>query len=69
MLISCVSKSLKSWDECDRKKAALAQHPSGFGIAALAAYLAKKGAKTLEQEELDPVLPRLSSDTSSPLDR
>ncbi|MET4384474.1 hypothetical protein ABIB73_000209 [Bradyrhizobium sp. F1.4.3] len=47
-----------------QRKAAPARSPPGSGIAALAAYLAKDGAKTLEQEELDPVLPvPFSSDT------
>lgn len=36
-----------------------ARCPPDSGIAALAAYLAEDGAKTLEQEELDPVLPEL----------
>jgi Uncharacterized protein conserved in bacteria C-term(DUF2220) len=42
------------------KKAAPARCPPDSGIAALAAYLAEEGAKTLEQEELDPVLPELA---------
>ncbi|SFN77510.1 hypothetical protein SAMN05216573_12138 [Bradyrhizobium sp. Rc3b] len=41
------------------KKSAPARCPPESGIAALAAYLAEDGAKTLEQEELDPVLPEL----------
>jgi hypothetical protein len=39
------------------RKAAPARCPPDSGIAALAAYLAQEGAKTLEQEELDPTLP------------
>jgi hypothetical protein len=39
-------------------KAASARCPADSGIFELAAYLAKDGAKTLEQEELDPVIPR-----------
>lgn len=39
------------------RKAAPARCPPESGIAALATYLAEEGAKTLEQEELDPVLP------------
>ncbi|SDI97917.1 hypothetical protein SAMN05216338_103539 [Bradyrhizobium sp. Rc2d] len=39
------------------KKSAPARCPPESGIAALAAYLAKEDAKTLEQEELDPILP------------
>ena len=35
----------------------LRECPGESGIAALAAYLAGDGAKTLEQEELDPELP------------
>ncbi|RXH37064.1 Wadjet anti-phage system protein JetD domain-containing protein [Bradyrhizobium zhanjiangense] len=41
------------------KKSAPARCPPDSGIAALAAYLAKDGAKTLEQ--LDPVLPALEN--------
>lgn len=41
------------------KKSAPARCPPDSGIAALAAYLAEDGAKTVEQEELDPVLPEL----------
>ncbi|MFB9262231.1 Wadjet anti-phage system protein JetD domain-containing protein [Bradyrhizobium erythrophlei] len=40
-----------------QKKATPARCPPDSGIAALAAYLAEEGAKTLEQEELDPMLP------------
>jgi Uncharacterized protein conserved in bacteria C-term(DUF2220) len=36
-----------------------ARCPPDSGVVALAAYLAQEGAKTLEQEELDPVLPVL----------
>ncbi|WP_233443168.1 Wadjet anti-phage system protein JetD domain-containing protein [Bradyrhizobium brasilense] len=39
------------------RKAAPARCPPDSGIAVLAAYLAGDGAKTLEQEELNPVLP------------
>ncbi|MDF0584981.1 Wadjet anti-phage system protein JetD domain-containing protein [Bradyrhizobium yuanmingense] len=39
------------------KKSAAARCPPDSGIASLAAYLAEDGAKILEQEELDPVLP------------
>jgi hypothetical protein len=39
------------------KKSAPARCPPDSGIASLAAYLAEEGAKILEQEELDPVLP------------
>ncbi|MDI3566635.1 Wadjet anti-phage system protein JetD domain-containing protein [Bradyrhizobium sp. Arg816] len=39
------------------KKSAPARCPPDSGIASLAAYLAKDGAKILEQEELDPILP------------
>ncbi|WP_407185364.1 Wadjet anti-phage system protein JetD domain-containing protein [Bradyrhizobium centrosematis] len=39
------------------QKSAPARCPPNSGIASLAAYLAEDGAKTLEQEELDPVLP------------
>jgi hypothetical protein len=41
------------------KKATSARCPPGFGIAGLAAYPRGEGAKTLEQKELDPVLPDL----------
>lgn len=40
-------------------KAAPARCPPDSGISGLAAYLAADGAKTLEQEELDPSLPEL----------
>jgi hypothetical protein len=40
-------------------KTASARCPPDSGIFDLAVYLAKNGAKTLEQEELDPVLPRI----------
>jgi hypothetical protein len=40
-------------------KTASARCPPDSGIFDLAAYLAKDRAKTLEQEELDPVLPRI----------
>ncbi len=43
------------------RKAAPARCPPDSGIAALAAYLAQDGAKTLEQEELDPVLPQIGA--------
>ncbi|MCP3392157.1 DUF2220 domain-containing protein [Bradyrhizobium sp. CCGB12] len=43
--------------EVPSKKSAPARCPPESGIAALAAYLAEDGAKILEQEELDPVLP------------
>ncbi|MEY9753776.1 Wadjet anti-phage system protein JetD domain-containing protein [Bradyrhizobium yuanmingense] len=39
------------------RKSAPARCPPESGIAALAAYLTEDGAKTLEQEELDPILP------------
>lgn len=42
------------------KKSARARCPPESGIAALAAYLAEESARTLEQEELDPVLPALN---------
>ena len=38
-------------------KAAPARCPPDSGISGLAAYLAAEGAKTLEQEELDPQMP------------
>jgi hypothetical protein len=41
-------------------KTAPARCPPESGISELAAYLAGDEAKTLEQEELDPVLPELS---------
>jgi hypothetical protein len=37
-----------------------ARCPPDSGISGLAAYLATEGAKTLEQEELDPALPEPS---------
>ncbi|WP_247831259.1 Wadjet anti-phage system protein JetD domain-containing protein [Bradyrhizobium sp. 200] len=40
-------------------KAPPARCPPESGIAALAAYLSEDGAKTLEQEELDPELPEM----------
>jgi Uncharacterized protein conserved in bacteria C-term(DUF2220) len=40
-------------------KTAPARCPPDSGISGLAAYLATEGAKTLEQEELDPILPEL----------
>lgn len=43
------------------RKAAPARCPPDSGIAALAEYLAQDGAKTLEQEELDPVLPQIGA--------
>ncbi len=43
------------------KKASPARCPPDSGIAGLAAYLEGEGAKILEQEELDPVLPDLSA--------
>jgi len=42
-------------------KGASARCPPDSGIFDLAAYLAKDGAKTLEQEELDPILPQLGA--------
>jgi Uncharacterized protein conserved in bacteria C-term(DUF2220) len=42
-----------------------ARCPPESGIATLAAYLAGEGAKTLEQEELDPQLPETSASGSS----
>jgi hypothetical protein len=36
-----------------------ARCPPDSGISSLAAYLAAEGAKTLDQEELDPTLPEL----------
>ncbi|ANW03200.1 Wadjet anti-phage system protein JetD domain-containing protein [Bradyrhizobium icense] len=47
------------------KKAAPARCLSDSGIAALATYLAEEGAKTLEQEELDPVLPQVTARRSA----
>jgi hypothetical protein len=41
-------------------KTAPARCPPDSGISGLAAYLATEGAKTLEQEELDPALPEPS---------
>jgi hypothetical protein len=41
-------------------KTAPARCPPESGISGLAAYLSAEGAKTLEQEELDPSLPELS---------
>lgn len=38
-----------------------ARCPADSGISRLAAYLSADGAKTLEQEELDPMLPELSA--------
>ncbi|MGY2931854.1 hypothetical protein ACVWZ6_001456 [Bradyrhizobium sp. GM6.1] len=53
-------------------KASPARCPPESGIAVLAAYLGGEGAKTLEQEELDPKLPemlipgqKVSSDAAS----
>jgi hypothetical protein len=40
-------------------KSAPARCPAGSGIYELSQYLATEGAKTLEQEELDPVLPQV----------
>ena len=46
-------------DELDpsRTMRASAKGPTHSGISDLAAYLATDGAKTLEQEELDPIHP------------
>jgi hypothetical protein len=41
-------------------KTAPARCPPDSGISGLATYLTAAGAKTLEQEELDPTLPELS---------
>jgi hypothetical protein len=43
------------------KKTASARCPAESGISALAAYLTEDDAKTLEQEELDPLLPQLAA--------
>jgi hypothetical protein len=43
------------------RKAAPARCPPGSGISVLSAYLAGESAKTLEQEELDPILPDLGA--------
>ncbi|MHC6157494.1 Wadjet anti-phage system protein JetD domain-containing protein [Bradyrhizobium elkanii] len=51
------------------KKSAPARCPPGSGIAAVAAYLAEDGAKTLEQEELDPILPGVATLTPTPTSR
>jgi hypothetical protein len=40
-------------------KSAPARCPAGSGIYKLSQYLTTEGAKTLEQEELDPVLPQV----------
>lgn len=44
-----------------------ARYPPDSGIADLAAYLGGEGAKILEQEELDPVLPDLAAVVRDPL--
>ncbi|WP_407175433.1 Wadjet anti-phage system protein JetD domain-containing protein [Bradyrhizobium sp. STM 3562] len=47
------------------RKSAPARCPPESGIATLAAYLAEDGAKTLEQEELDPMLPGVATLTAA----
>lgn len=55
------AKIAEKFGKTPATKGASARCPSDSGIFDLATYLAKDGAKTLEQEELDPVLPQLST--------
>ncbi|WP_445219661.1 Wadjet anti-phage system protein JetD domain-containing protein [Bradyrhizobium sp. Pa8] len=54
------AKIAEQFGKVPLKKTAPVRYPPDSGIAELAAYLVQDGAKTLEQEELDPILPQLA---------